>query len=89
MESAIDDLFFRQYDLDSQVPNEERKNAEREAEEKERVLLELIKDNDKAVRAFKMYQIAESCIPYRESSYYFKQGFRQGFRIAVDGLKEE
>ncbi|MDE6411367.1 MAG: hypothetical protein K2L02_02380 [Clostridia bacterium] len=88
MDSAIDDLFCWEYDaVSSPQLYEECKKAG--LEEKERAFMEFIKDNEKAVQAFEEYQFAKSCVTVKELCYYFKRGFRQGFRIAVDGLKEE
>ncbi|MBD5636505.1 MAG: hypothetical protein HDP28_01610 [Clostridia bacterium] len=89
MDSAIDDLFFNEYDLNGQFPSEEREKAELNEKESASFLMEIIKDNEKAVNAFKMYQLAKRHITYTELSYYYKRGFRQGFQIAIDGMREE
>ncbi len=88
MDSAIDDFFFWEQEVRSS-PELKREYAKAELEEKANVLLELIKDDEKAVQAFETYCSTQSCLKLREFCYYYTCGFRRGFRIAVDCLKEE
>lgn len=56
---------------------------------KETALLELIKDNEAALKAFEDYTEAEGESTGIEVIVFYKQGFRNGFRLAIDALDED
>ena len=89
MKSAIEAVLNRE--LANQNPDMSKEYWEANAVtiKKEKALLELIKDNAEAVKAFEDYTDAEGESSGMEVVAYYKEGFRNGFRIALDALKED
>lgn len=88
MKSAIEEVFGGE--LANQNPDWGREywESNKVAIKKEQALLELIKDNAEALKAFREYEKAEGETSGLEAIGYYKQGFRNGFRIALDALDE-
>lgn len=89
MKSAIEEIYYGSFGTHDPDLGEEYSKALEKAREKEEALRELIKDNPEAVKLFEEYQNADGeslCVEVRG---YYKQGFRNGFRIALDGASEE
>lgn len=89
MKSAIEAVLNRE--LANQNPDMSKEYWEANAVtiKKEKAFLELIKDNTEAVKAFEDYIDAEGESSGLEVVAYYKEGFRRGFRIVLEGMKEE
>ena len=89
MKSAIEAVFDG--DLASKNPDmgKEYWEASKITQIKEDALLELIKDNEKALKAFGEYLDAEGESSGIAVSGFYKEGFRNGFWLAFDVMKEE
>ena len=89
MKSAIEQIFSGELVNENPDMGKEYREANQTAIKKERALRELIKDNAEAVKAFEEFEKADGEISGLEAIRYYKQGFRNGFRIAIDGLDED
>ena len=89
MKSAIEQIFDGELADQNPDKGKEYREANETAIKKERALRELIKDNAEAVKAFEEFEKADGEISGLEAIRYYKQGFRNGFRIAIDGLDED
>ncbi len=89
MKSAIEELFGGELANQNPEMSKEYWKANELAIQKERALRALIKDNAEAIKAFEEYENADGEISGLEAIRFYKQGFRHGFRIAIDGLDEE
>lgn len=89
MKSAIEEIYGEMYDSQKPRFGKEYWNAIAVTAEKEKALIEFIKDNAEAIKVFEEYQNAEGDILCMEVSAYYKAGFRHGFRIVLDALNDD
>lgn len=89
MKSAIEQLFCGELFNEKPDLGKDYWKKRDITEKKENALLEFIKDNSEAVKAFQEYQNAEGASSVEEMIGYYKEGFRNGFRIALDALDGE
>ena len=88
MKSAIEELYYGKLG-GREVSAEKEREATAEASDKGKALYNLIKDNEEAVKAYFEYCDAYNynlCVQIFEN---YKDGFRNGFWLAFDVMKEE
>ena len=90
MKSAIKELFYGNF---AQIENIKLTRAQLksldaviECDEK---LRELLKDNSEALNLFEKFKRASAENTDSEIFAFYKEGFRNGFQIALDGMDEE
>ena len=89
MKSAIEEIYYGNFGTRDPDFGKEYSQAIKKEKETADALLEIIKDNAEAVKLFEEYQDAEGTTLCIEVRGHYKQGFRNGFRIALDGLDED
>ncbi len=89
MKSAIEQLFCGKLVNDNPDMSKEYWEAISVSAEKGEALLKLIRRNAEIRKAFEEYQDAKSEIVNEEGIALYKQGFRNGFWLALDVMKEE
>ncbi len=89
MKSAIEQVFGGELANRNPDMGKEYWEANQATIKKEKTLRELISDNAEAMKAFDAYLNAEGEVSGIEAIRFYKQGFRNGFRIAIDALDEE
>ena len=89
MKSAINEIYSGVFSSHNPDLGQEYSKANDKAEEEERALLELIKNDPEAIKAFEAYKDASDDIMCEEVRGYYKQGFRDGFRSALDAINED
>lgn len=89
MKSAIEDMFYEKSGMREPRLGKAYRNAIEEAGKKEEKLLELLKDKEELLKVFKDYREANAKSLCEEMVGYYKQGFRNGFRIALDATDED
>lgn len=89
MKSAIEQILGGELANQNPEMSKEYWEAVSATEKKEEALLEFIKHNEKALKAFEEYQSAEGEISGEDAIAFYKEGFRNGFWLAIDVMKEE
>ena len=87
MKSAIEQLFNGTFaQIEKIKSSEELLTAVIECDEK---LKELLKDNQEALDAYEKLRNALDKSDCEELLAFYKEGFRNGFQIALDGMDED
>lgn len=89
MKSAIEELYRGILGTKDPDLGKEYLQALDKETEKANALLESIHDNSEAVKLFKEYQDATDATLCMEIRGHYIQGFRHGFRLAVDAMDED
>ena len=88
MKSAIEEVLFKTFGNQNPDLGNEYWELRKVTQAKEDKLLELIKDNEEAIKAFYEYQNSEGENSGIEVIGFYKEGFRNGFRLAIDTLDD-
>lgn len=89
MKSAIEEIFNGTFGSKDEISSKEGGKATALLFEQEEKLMQYIKDNPEAVEVFRRYIELFSESMGTDVLDLYKAGFRNGFRIALDGLDEE
>lgn len=89
MKSAIEEIFNGTFAGRDDYSSKEGAKATARLSEHEEKFMQYIKDNPEAVESFKRYIELFSESMGADILDLYKAGFRNGFRIALDGLDEE
>ena len=90
MKSAITELFYGKFaDIERVKTSEEHKKSLNVVIECDEKLTELLKDNAEALITFERFKRALDDCDGEETLAFYKEGFRNGFQIALDGMDED
>ena len=89
MKSAIEKLFYGNfYPLEAPKPTAEQLKRMEAAEECDEKLTELLKGNEEALNLFEKFKDATDENTCAEVFLFYKEGFRNGFQLALDGAQQ-
>lgn len=86
MKSAIEEILNKTICKQSPDMGKDYRKAIETTSKKESALLELLKENEAALKAFEEFEDAEGLSNNIEMIGFYKEGFRNGFRIALDAV---
>ena len=90
MKSAIEQLFYGTFaDIEKIKLSEKQLKSLDDVIECEEKLTELLKDNAEAAALFEKFKRALDESTNEETLAFYKEGFRNGFQIALDGIDED
>lgn len=89
MKSAIEEIFNGTFASRDDFSSKEGAKATALLFEQEEKLMQYLKDNPEAMEVFRRYNELFSESMGADILDLYKAGFRNGFRIALDGLEEE
>ena len=90
MKSAIQELFYGTFaDIEKLKLTERQLKSLDAVIECDKKLRELLKGNEEALSLFEKFKRAQDENTDGEIFAFYKEGFRNGFQIALDGMDEE
>ena len=90
MKSAIEKIFYGTFaNIENLKPSAEESQHSAIAVECDKKLQELLKNNEAALTLFEQYKQAADESECAELLTFYKEGFRNGFQIALDAMNED
>ena len=90
MKSAIQKLFYGTFaDIEKLQPSKEQLKSLDIVIECDEKLTAILKENHEALQLFEKFKRAMDDNAGEETFAFYKEGFRNGFQIALDGMDEE
>ena len=90
MKSAIEALFNGTFaDIEKLRPTQKQLKSLDDVIKCDEKLTALIQDNEEALKLFEQFKRALDEQQGEETYTFYKEGFRNGFQIALDGMDEE
>ena len=90
MKSAIKELFYGTFaDIEKLKLTERQRKSLDIVIECDEKLRKLLKGNEEALEVFEKFKRAQDENAGEEVFVFYREGFRNGFQIALDGMDEE